>query len=161
MSRREAFIEEALRLSVPLTRADGVIDRAWYVWGGRGPGVFDCSGLVLHCLWHSGGPDWRATYWSGRLWRELPPTARPQPGDLAFYGPPGSVNHVMAVLGASTNGVDYPLVGASGGDRGCVSVEVARQRRAFVKRKPTHLYRPGFKGFRSLYHLDKPRSLSC
>lgn len=155
MSRREAFVSEAMRLAEVRIAPDGGEQRTWYVWGGRFPETgLDCSGLVAHCLWAVGGPDWRKTHWSGRMWRELPPAIHPLPGDLAMYGPPGSVNHVMAVVGPSRIAGEFVVVGASGGNSDTTTIEIARLRRAFVKRKPTHLYRPGFRGFRRLVPLD-------
>ncbi len=61
----------------------------WYAWGGTGPSVFDCSGLVY---WSAGRIGLRnfprdtfdliAAVLSGRLSY----TSHPQRGDLAFYG---------------------------------------------------------------------------
>lgn len=156
MSKRLAFIHELLFLLQPTKDAEGVEQRVWYLWGGKEPETgLDCSGLVTHCLLKAGGPDWRKTHWSGRLWRELPPTDKPQPGDLAFYGSsPKDISHVMVVLESGAAPGSYVVAGASGGNSDTTSTAVARIKRAFVKRKLTHLYRPGFRGFRRLVPLD-------
>jgi cell wall-associated NlpC family hydrolase len=101
MSKRLIFVQECIGLLGTGLDATGVEHRTWYLWGGKDPETgLDCSGLVTHCLFAAGGPDWRKTHWSGRMWRELPPTDKPRPGDLAFYGPSDKdITHVMVVLG--------------------------------------------------------------
>lgn len=62
----------------------------WYFYGGAGPSVFDCSGLVYWSAGRVGLRNWPRDTWSllsagvssGRLVR----TYSPQRGDLAFYG---------------------------------------------------------------------------
>lgn len=118
-----------------------------YVWCGKGPDAFDCSGLVTWALREAGGPDLRATHDTHALWLALPPADAPLPGDLAFYGlgpDPHAVSHVM-VLGPL--GVVF---GAAGGDHTTVSLVEAMRRRARVRVEPTAMYRPGFRGYRSL-----------
>ncbi|WP_375746479.1 C40 family peptidase [Corallococcus interemptor] len=51
-------------------------------WGAKGlrapgaePRLFDCSGLVTWCLNEVGGPDWRATHNTDRLWDVCAPVA--------------------------------------------------------------------------------------
>lgn len=68
----------------------------WYVWGGAGPSVFDCSGLVVWAyarvgIWlpHNTG----AMLYSGKLQWE--PSWKVRPGDLAFFGS----GHVELVTG--------------------------------------------------------------
>jgi cell wall-associated NlpC family hydrolase len=60
----------------------------WYSWGGDGPDVFDCSGLVAWAYSRAGVPPFgRTTYQmlgSGRL-RPVP-WSQAQPGDLVFFG---------------------------------------------------------------------------
>lgn len=76
------------------------------LWSQKGPDVFDCSGLVTHCLKLVGGPDLRALFNSQRLADETPDleTGRPfviepLPGDLLFYGlAPNGIEHVAIVL---------------------------------------------------------------
>ena len=62
---------------------------AWYAYGGAGPSVFDCSGLVYWASHALGVNMPRTTYEmlgegvsSGLLYR----VSTPQRGDLAFYG---------------------------------------------------------------------------
>lgn len=117
-----------------------------YLWGSKGPDAFDCSGLVSHCLFRVGGPDWRAFGNTDYLLTHLPATEDPKPGDLCLYGPSETdANHVMIWLGAC--GLVF---GASNGNSDCTTLEIARTRRAFVKTKSSRFYRPGFLGFRSL-----------
>lgn len=60
----------------------------WYAWGGAGPSVFDCSGLVYWAAGQIGLRDFpRTTYdmiSSPRL--ERIPVSQAQRGDLMFYG---------------------------------------------------------------------------
>jgi len=116
-----------------------------YLWGGKDPARgLDCSGLVTAGLHALGGPDWRQTHSSARLFDELEVTEKPAPGDLAFYGPPHRITHVMVVVG------DGRVMGAAGGGSGTTSLEIARRQGARVKFKTKHNYRPDFRGFRRL-----------
>jgi peptidoglycan DL-endopeptidase CwlO len=77
-----------------------------YVWGGTGPGGYDCSGLV-QAAWAAAGVSIpRTTY---DQWASLPhvPSSDIQPGDLMFYDGEG---HVAIYVG---NGqiVDAPQAG--------------------------------------------------
>lgn len=64
-------------------------------WGKRGPGAFDCSGLVAWALKQAGGRDLTLTHNAQLMFRETPQVGMPLPGDLAFYGfGPHSVEHV-------------------------------------------------------------------
>jgi murein DD-endopeptidase len=138
-----------------------------YIWGGKDPGDqveeidrstgklvrswtrgLDCSGLVTHVLWRLGGPDWRQTHNTDRLWDELPETHAPQPGDICLYGLGGSQpnpSHVMLWLGAC--GVVF---GATGGNSDTKTHADAKRHDARVKFKTSHLYRADFLGFRSM-----------
>jgi peptidoglycan DL-endopeptidase CwlO len=74
-----------------------------YLWGGTGPGAFDCSGLVMQAWAHAGVAIPRT---SQGQWAALPhiTEGQLQPGDLVFYtgalepgeAPPG---HVVMYLG--------------------------------------------------------------
>jgi cell wall-associated NlpC family hydrolase len=112
----------------------------------REPEALDCSGIVTCGLYNAthGRLDWRADYNAARLFLELKPTDVPRPGDLCFYGGPGRITHVMTWVG------DGQVVGASGGNRDTLSVEIARRIGARVKYRKSHLYRPDFRGFRQL-----------
>lgn len=143
MSRRLAFLDEALRL-----------EGRPYLWCGKGPEAFDCSGLVTWCLWRAGGPDLRATHNTTRLYAELPVVVAPKPGDLAVYGRlrlDGALGsgHVMLWWG------DGRVYGACGGDRSTTSLELAAARGARVRFRRSHRYRVDFLAFHSLaQHLD-------
>lgn len=77
-----------------------------YVWGGTGPGGYDCSGLV-QAAWAAAGVSIpRDTY---QQWAALPhiPASAIQPGDLLFYD---GIGHVAMYIG---NGqiIDAPRSG--------------------------------------------------
>jgi len=71
-----------------------------YVWGGTGPGGFDCSGLVM-MAYRSAGIALPRT--SQQQWAWGPRTATPQPGDLVFFagadGTASAPGHVGLVTG--------------------------------------------------------------
>lgn len=126
---------------------------ASYVWGAKGANYFDCSGLVTHCLWAIGGPDWRYTHDAARMASVLEPLLLEvkvfgemklpldaPAGALAFYGPPGKANHVMLCVG------DGRVFGACGGG----PQTVAPQKGACVQYRPSLRYRPDFLGLRRL-----------
>ena len=116
-----------------------------YLWGGRSPRGLDCSGLVAWALYVVGGPDIRRSHWTDRLWQELPGVVEPQAGDLAFYGRPGDPSHVVVCLG----GPHDQVIGANGGNSDVVTVEIADERRARVRRREAPNYRRDLLGFRS------------
>jgi peptidoglycan DL-endopeptidase CwlO len=53
-----------------------------YLWGGTGPGSFDCSGLVMKAYAAAGITIPRT---SQEQWAVGPRVASPQPGDLVFF----------------------------------------------------------------------------
>jgi hypothetical protein len=66
-----------------------------YVWGGKSPKGFDCSGLVQFVFGMHGVPlprDSDQQYWSGE------PVEVPSPGDLLFFGAQ-RITHVGVSLG--------------------------------------------------------------
>jgi cell wall-associated NlpC family hydrolase len=82
-----------------------------YIWGGAGPVGYDCSGLALQAM-HAGGRVLPSvtTYLHQR--RDFPtasrifdsglprrPLAERRPGDLVFFGAPGSISHMGIYLG--------------------------------------------------------------
>lgn len=115
-----------------------------YLWNGKTPTGVDCSGLVTLALWEAGGPDWRATHDSERLYAVLPPVKSPLPGDLAFYGRPDDIDHVMVWLPLGL------VFGACGGGRTTTSVAEANRVQARVKVRESLHYRPDFQAFRSM-----------
>lgn len=129
-----------------------------YVWGGRTKKGIDCSGLVVRALYDAslGGLN-VLHWWSDRLWTELEPTDKPQPGDLAFYGGsrPDDVSHVEIVL-VPPGGQEMPEglpLGARGGDSKCTTPEIALAKHppAIVRATSEGVrYRRDFRGFRSM-----------
>jgi murein DD-endopeptidase len=120
-----------------------------YVWGRKGPNVFDCSGLVTWALHQCGGPDLRTTVNSQGLADLMEPVERMPAGEvlLAFYG--FNWDHVEHVMFATPDGRAF---GACGGGHTTSTVEKARDIGACVRFRPTLDYRPGrdLLGFRRL-----------
>ncbi len=83
-----------------------------YVWGGTGQPGFDCSGLT-HAAYAAASLDIPRTaqtqYNAGPLLAAGEPL---QPGDLVFFGVPGSIHHVGISLGGTLI-IDAPDVGQS------------------------------------------------
>jgi cell wall-associated NlpC family hydrolase len=83
-----------------------------YLWGGEGPGGFDCSGLV-QAAYASAGIQLprtaQAQYDAGPL---LPAGQQLEAGDLVFYG--ADANHIshVGILISATEMVDAPHTGA-------------------------------------------------
>jgi cell wall-associated NlpC family hydrolase len=115
-----------------------------------GQRLFDCSGLVTWALREVGGPDWRATHNTDRLWAAcapLLPAGELLPGDLVLYhraGAPEDAEHVMVHVGGGV------VVGASGGGRATLTLADAMQHDAKVKAYAHLDYRTGRMGFRRL-----------
>jgi peptidoglycan DL-endopeptidase CwlO len=78
-----------------------------YVWGGAGPNVFDCSGLVM---WAYAQVGISLTHFTGAQWNEGEHISRSQlePGDLVFFF--ADISHVGMYIG---NGlmIDAPTFG--------------------------------------------------
>ena len=85
-----------------------------YLWGGAGPGAFDCSGLTL-MSWRAAGVSIART--SQEQWASETHVSSPQPGDLVFFagadGTATSPGHVGIVTGPHTMieayGPGYPI----------------------------------------------------
>lgn len=71
-----------------------------YVWGGSGPRVFDCSGLVMYALAHKYGIDY--PHFSGAQYARTQHISKSQArmGDLVFWGRGGS-EHVGVYAGGN------------------------------------------------------------
>ena len=69
-----------------------------YLWGGTGPGAFDCSGLVMQA-YASAGISLQRT--SEQQWASEPHVSTPRAGDLVFFagsdGTPTAPGHVGVV----------------------------------------------------------------
>jgi cell wall-associated NlpC family hydrolase len=69
-----------------------------YVYGGSGPGGFDCSGLTSWA-WRAAGVSLpRTAQAQYNAVRHIPISAL-QPGDLVFYGSAGGIYHVGIYVG--------------------------------------------------------------
>jgi cell wall-associated NlpC family hydrolase len=80
-----------------------------YIWGGTGPGGFDCSGLVYAAYLAQGVTIPRDTYeMLASVGVHLVPISNPQTGDLAFFGTGHVEFYVNAhtVFGAQQPGTD-------------------------------------------------------
>jgi peptidoglycan DL-endopeptidase CwlO len=95
-----------------------------YMWGGNGPLVFDCSGLVKWSLAQAGVVMPRVAADQARTGPQVP-LAELQPGDLLFYHTdptaPGYISHVAVYVGdgemiqAPEPGLDVEIVPADFG----------------------------------------------
>lgn len=138
---------------------DWLVQQEWlpYVYDAKGEchadpagkqvACYDCSGLVTCALFHAGGPDWRKTHGAAGLFDALEHVEEPLPMDIAAYGAPGHVDHVMVVWG------DGRVYGASGGNSYTTSVELALARKACVHFKDSVAYRPDFRAYLRLPFL--------
>ncbi len=84
-----------------------------YLWGGEGPGGFDCSGLVQAAYQAAGIALPRVAQQQYDAGPRLQPGQALQPGDLVFFGSDArSITHVGIVVGPGEM-VDAPHAGAT------------------------------------------------
>lgn len=118
--------------------------------GAKYKDCYDCSGLITSGLYAATQKrlDWRANTNAQLLYKKCQPLTEKQAKGkvcLAFYGHGlNALNHVMLVL------PDGRAFGACGGNSSTTSPELAAKQGARVRYRPTHAYRPDFKGFRAL-----------
>jgi len=116
-----------------------------YVWGGNGPSVFDCSGLVRWSLAQAGVVMPRVAADQARTGPQVP-VSQLQPGDLLFYytdpTAPGYISHVAIFLGdgkmlqAPQPGQNVEVVPASLGSGFAGAVRVSPRVAAAVAGNP-------------------------
>lgn len=83
-----------------------------YVWGGTGPGGFDCSGLAQAAYGAAGIALPRVAQAQFVAGPTVPSGATVEPGDLIFFGDgPAAVDHVGLYVGSGEM-IDAPHTGA-------------------------------------------------
>ncbi|MCE1179714.1 MAG: NlpC/P60 family protein, partial [Micrococcales bacterium] len=82
-----------------------------YVWGGEGPGIWDCSGLTM-MAWRQAGVY--MSHYTGAQWAETQrvPLSDLRPGDLVFYGSSGASSHHVGLYVGNGQMIEAPHSGA-------------------------------------------------
>lgn len=70
-----------------------------YVWGGKAPAGFDCSGFVSYVFQHAAGISLPSYTVAMESYVNKESVSAAQPGDLLFWGTPGATYHVGIYLG--------------------------------------------------------------
>ncbi len=84
-----------------------------YLWGGSGPGGFDCSGLTQAAYAQAGRSLPRTAQEQYDAGPPVPTGSAVAPGDLLFFGGgPGAVDHVGIYVGAGEM-IDAPHTGST------------------------------------------------
>lgn len=103
-----------------LTEAQKYLGQA-YLWGGRTPPNFDCSGYVGWCFKETNLLSKEIISYTGTLWRACTKAESPYYGDMVFWygtgGTPDAVNaHVEIFIGweDESKGL-YHTIGSAGG----------------------------------------------
>jgi cell wall-associated NlpC family hydrolase len=122
----DAYVNTVLALSLALDAepgASGTVVAALtfaagqlgtpYIWGGTGPGGFDCSGLTQAAYRAAGVALPRVAQLQFETGPSVPSGTTVEPGDLVFFGGgPADVEHVGLYVGAGLM-IDAPHSGAS------------------------------------------------
>lgn len=168
---RSRLITESLNLRGTLyiwgAKGEQMLNPEYLAWarsGSRGvapsrsmpsPGGFalDCSGAFGYALVKARGKNLLWTHNTDSYWNELPSVVMPEPGDAALYGGHAAddVSHIEMVI--AVLGDKIVVGGSSGGDQRTVTLADAERAGARYKVKESHLYRPDFRGFRSVAPL--------
>jgi cell wall-associated NlpC family hydrolase len=83
-----------------------------YLYGGNGPGSYDCSGLVQAAYRAIGMTLPRGSHEQFYARPRLPGSAPLRPGDLVGFGSPSNVSHIGIYIGSGLM-IDAPHTGAS------------------------------------------------
>ncbi|MGX6995602.1 C40 family peptidase [Pediococcus acidilactici] len=70
-----------------------------YVWGGKTPAGFDCSGFASYVFQHAAGISLPSYTVAMESYVNKESVSAAQPGDLLFWGTPGATYHVGIYLG--------------------------------------------------------------
>ncbi|HEX7538574.1 MAG TPA: NlpC/P60 family protein [Dermatophilaceae bacterium] len=81
-----------------------------YLWGGAGPGAWDCSGLTM-AAWKQAGVN--LSHYTGLQWSETRRVLLTdlQPGDLVFFGTSGPTSHHVGLYVGGGQMIDAPMTG--------------------------------------------------
>lgn len=142
MSARERFVEFVkAQMGIPV------------LWGQKGPGAYDCSGLVTRAILEAGGPDLTKTHNADRLANETRPlleTEKPIAGDLVFFDrDQNDIEEHVAVYVAEDEIID-----AEGATPRIMTLAEAVKRNARVRTHGVLRYRSGFKGVHRNTYVD-------
>jgi cell wall-associated NlpC family hydrolase len=81
-----------------------------YLWGGAGPGAWDCSGLTM-AAWRQAGVN--LSHYTGLQWSETRRVLLTdlQPGDLVFFGRSGPTSHHVGLYVGGGQMIEAPMTG--------------------------------------------------
>ena len=84
-----------------------------YVWGGKSPSGFDCSGFVQHVYKETYGKDIGGWTGAQQYAGKVIPISEAKPGDLYFWGTPGGSTSHVAIATGSGKYIHAPQPGQS------------------------------------------------